>query len=275
MEKILTIGITTFGNNIAPNIIDFLKGQPIKVIISENKDNLSNSLPGFVKELQDSGVDTKYLYCANRGIANNRQNILENITTKYYYIIDNDDNLTGNIPELVKYLSENEYDALYIHCYEDGNYMNIPHRFIYMCTWMQIYRTEWIRNLGGYIQSWNFIHEESATNINWRTNQGNIAYRRIVLPKKLISYQYHANSACVTTFDVSKVCEFIDGIYQNPKITNKTKFLQLYTNFVKKYIKVYRVNKSDTAYIDNFINGTYDDIIQSINNQKKIINKNG
>lgn len=273
MEKILTIGITTFGNKIAQNVVDFLKGQPIKVIISENKDDFSNSQPAFVKELQDSGVDTRYLYCENKGIANNRQNILDNITTKYYYIIDNDDSLTGNLPELVKYLSENEYDAFYIRCYEDGNYMHIPHNFIYMCTWMQIYRTEWIRKLGGYVQSWNFIHEESVTNINWRANQGKTPFRRVILPKKLISYQYHANSACITSFDVSKVCEFIDGIYKNPKIINKKKFLDLYTYFAKKYIKVYRVNKTGTTFIDNFINGSYEDIMNSIENQKKILRK--
>ncbi|BDC94574.1 glycosyltransferase [Treponema bryantii] len=272
MEKsILTIGITTFGNKIAQNVIDFLKGQPIDVIISENKEDLTSNKPSFFYELQESGVNTKYIYCEERGIANNRQKILDNVCTKYFYTIDNDDSLTGNIPELVTFLSNNDYDALYIRCYEDGKYMHIPHSFIYMCTWMQIFKTEWIRELGGYVQSWNFIHEESATNINWRTNLGDRPYKRIILPKRLISYNYHANSACVVSFDVSKVCEFIDGIQNNKKIKNKEKFLELFMKFTEKYIRVYRVNDKNTVYIDNFINGSYEDIIDSINNQKQLI----
>ena len=40
MNTCLTIGITTFGNKISFDVINFLKGQPINVIISENKEDL-------------------------------------------------------------------------------------------------------------------------------------------------------------------------------------------------------------------------------------------
>lgn len=274
MNTCLTIGITTFGNKISFDVINFLKGQPINVIISENKEDLSLSPPEYVNELLKSKVNTKYIFCDKPGIGNNRQNILDNVETKYFYTIDNDDNLEGDLKEVIKFLNNEEYDAFYIRCYEDGKYMNIPHNFIYMCTWMQIYRTAWIRELGGYLQSWNFIHEESVTNINWRVNLNRKKYRRIIIPKKYLSYKYHPNSACIVDFDIGKVCDFINQIHKNEKIKDKGRFIRLFENFVKKYMKIYRVNSNkDVTYIDTYINGKFEDIFFSLNNQKSIIKR--
>lgn len=274
MNTCLTIGITTFGNKISFDVINFLKGQPINVIISENKEDLSLSPPEYVNELLKSKVNTKYIFCNKPGIGNNRQNILDNVETKYFYTIDNDDNLEGDLKEVIKFLNNEEYDAFYIRCYEDGKYMNIPHNFIYMCTWMQIYRTAWIRELGGYLQSWNFIHEESVTNINWRVNLNKKKYRRIIIPKKYLSYKYHPNSACIVDFDIGKVCDFINQIHKNEKIKDKGRFIRLFENFVKKYMKIYRVNSNkDVTYIDTYINGKFEDIFFSLNNQKSIIKR--
>lgn len=274
MNTCLTIGITTFGNKISFDVINFLKGQPINVIISENKEDLSLSPPEYVNELLKSKVNTKYIFCDKPGIGNNRQNILDNVETKYFYTIDNDDNLEGDLKEVIKFLNNEEYDAFYIRCYEDGKYMNIPHNFIYMCTWMQIYRTAWIRELGGYLQSWNFIHEESVTNINWRVNLNKKKYRRIIIPKKYLSYKYHPNSACIVDFDIGKVCDFINQIHKNEKIKDKGRFIRLFENFVKKYMKIYRVNSNkDVTYIDTYINGKFEDIFFSLNNQKSIIKR--
>lgn len=97
MNTCLTIGITTFGNKISFDVINFLKGQPINVIISENKEDLSLSPPEYVNELLKSKVNTKYIFCDKPGIGNNRQNILDNVETKYFYTIDNDDNLEGDL----------------------------------------------------------------------------------------------------------------------------------------------------------------------------------
>lgn len=274
MNTCLTIGITTFGNKISFDVINFLKGQPINVIISENKEDLSLSPPEYVNELLKSKVNTKYIFCDKPGIGNNRQNILDNVETKYFYTIDNDDNLEGDLKEVIKFLNREEYDAFYIRCYEDGKYMNIPHNFIYMCTWMQIYRTAWIRELGGYLQSWNFIHEESVTNINWRVNLNKKKYRRIIIPKKYLSYKYHPNSACIVDFDIGKVCDFINQIHKNEKIKDKGRFIRLFENFVKKYMKIYRVNSNkDVTYIDTYINGKFEDIFFCLNNQKSIIKR--
>ena len=274
MNTCLTIGITTFGNKISFDVINFLKGQPINVIISENKEDLSLSPPEYVNELLKSKVNTKYIFCDKPGIGNNRQNILENVETKYFYTIDNDDNLEGDLKEVIKFLNNEEYDAFYIRCYEDGKYMNIPHNFIYMCTWMQIYRTAWIRELGGYLQSWNFIHKESVTNINWRVKLKKKKYRRIIIPKKYLSYKYHPNSACIVDFDIGKVCDFINQIHKNEKIKDKGRFIRLFENFVKKYMKIYRVNSNkDVTYIDTYINGKFEDIFFCLNNQKSIIKR--
>lgn len=274
MNTCLTIGITTFGNKISFDVINFLKGQPINVIISENKEDLSLSPPEYVNELLKSKVNTKYIFCDKPGIGNNRQNILENVETKYFYTIDNDDKLEGDLKEVIKFLNNEEYDAFYIRCYEDGKYMNIPHNFIYMCTWMQIYRTAWIRELGGYLQSWNFIHEESVTNINWRVNLNKKKYRRIIIPKKYLSYKYHPNSACIVDFDIGKVCDFINQIHKNEKIKDKGRFIRLFENFVKKNMKIYRVNSNkDVTYIDTYINGKFEDIFFCLNNQKSIVKR--
>ena len=178
MENILTIGITTHGNRVSKEIISFLKGSNVSVIISEDKDIDSEFIPDYVNELSQSGTDTKYVFSKKSGIANNRQNILDNVKTKYFYTIDNDDVLKGNLTELTNFLSNNDYDIISIKCYEDGHYMHIPKDFFYMCTWMQIFKTDWFKGLGGYIQSWNFIHEECATNLNMKVNNGRKNYSK-------------------------------------------------------------------------------------------------
>lgn len=269
MKNVLTIGITTLGNFVSSDIIEFLKGKPVKVIISECRDDKSDNLPSYVIDLRNSGVDTQYLYFGKMGIANNRQNILDHVKTEYFYTIDNDDSLEGDLEEVTKFLNENKVDALYIRCYEDGKYMRIPHSFIYMCTWMQIFRTDWFRSLGGYVQSWNFIHEECATNLNLITNLGKKTYVRKILPKKYLSYKYHANSACVISFDVSQVCAFVYKIPENEKIIDKRRFIKLFKNFTIKYIPVFRVKDDGTTYLDNFVNGKYEDILLAIENVEK------
>ena len=62
MNTCLTIGITTFGNKISFDVINFLKGQPINVINAENKEDLSLSPPEYVNELLKSKVNTKYIF---------------------------------------------------------------------------------------------------------------------------------------------------------------------------------------------------------------------
>lgn len=267
MNEILTIGITTHGNKIAANIIDRLLGSPVKVIISEDLDYRQEE-PQFVINLRTSGIDVSYIKSNQSGIANNRQNILNNVSTKYLYSIDNDDDFDCDYVALNKFLHENDYDVMYVRCYEDGKYMHIPRNFIYMCTWMQIFNVEWLKKYGGYVQSWNFIHEESATNLNLRANLGNIKYKKIILPKRILSYKYHANDACKVSFDVSQVCAFITNIPNNEKIEEKEKFLQLFKNFANKYILSYRINGDSTIMLSNIKNGSYSDIIDCIEKTK-------
>lgn len=266
MKNILTIGITTHGSHISKDIIDFLKGQPVTVIISEDKDINQNKLPDFVFELKESGTKTEYYFSERQGIANNRQNILNHVQTKYFYTIDNDDKMTGNLSELNSFLSATDFDLLYVKCYEDGKYMRVPTGFLYMCTWMQIYKTEWFRKLGGYIQSWNFIHEESVTNANMFANLGENKFKRTILHKKLLSYKYHANDACNVSFDVKQVCEFLKEIPNNALIKNKKEFVRIYKIFVQKYMPVYRINeKNEITYLSDFKNGKYEDIVELMN----------
>lgn len=276
MQELLTIGITTHGNKIAKNIIDLLKSSPVRVIISEDLEYKSDldSKPIFIQELKDSGVQVKYIKSLKQGIANNRQNILDNVETKFLYTIDNDDAFECDFVALNDYLSKSDCDAIYIRCYEDGRYMHIPSSFIYMCTWMQIFRTEWFKALGGYVQSWNFIHEESATNLNLRTNLHGGKYKKAILPKKLLSYKYHANEACKVTFDVDQVCNFVENIPNNNKIIYKEKFLLLFKNFTKKYISVYRINGDSVESLTNLKNGNIEDILKSIEKTKKELHKN-
>lgn len=275
MKELLTIGITAHGNKVADRVIDFIAGQPVKVIISEDLEDRSSNPPDWFKRLTASGVDAKYIFSTKQGIANNRQNILDHVETKFLYTIDNDDAMEGDWAKVNEYLASTKADAIYIRCYEDGRYMHIPANFIYMCTWMQIFRTQWLRDLGGYVQSWNFIHEESATNLNLRANLQGRPFAKEILPREYLSYLYHANDACKVTFDVEKVCQFVKGIPENPKIVNKQKFLLLFKNFAKKYIPVYRINGDSTVNISNYKNGTVEDILRTIDETKAVLKKQG
>lgn len=260
-KNLLTIGITTHGNKVDLGLVKSLVGQPVNIIISEDLEDLSNNLPDYCKELSESGMNFLYVFSDLQGIANNRDNLLKFVNTKYFYIIDNDDKLLCNYQELNKFLEETDYDAIYIKCYEDGKFMGISRKFIYMTTWMQIFNTEWFRKLGGYVQSWNFIHEECATNLNMISNLGKNKYRRKNISKKIISYHYHANGACNVRFDVAEVCKFIKNIRDNEKIKNKKDFLKRFRRFAECFFPVYRIIDGNSVYIDNFINGSLDDIL--------------
>ena len=264
MNNILSVGITTHGNRISDRLIETLCGQPVNIIISEDLDDLSVCMPEYFSVLSHSGVHVEYVFSPKCGIANNRQNILNHVRTKFLYIIDNDDFLEADFVGLNAYLSNTTDDVLYIKCYEDGKYMHIPRGFIYMCTWMQIFNTEWLKRYGGYVQSWNFIHEECATNLNLRANRNGGEYRRSVLPKSLISYKYHACGAGKSAFDVSKVCDFVENIPDNPKILQKKKFLTLFWNFCRKYISVYRINGDTAVMLTDVRNGCVADILAAV-----------
>lgn len=271
MKKMLTVGITTHGNKVSDRIVDCLCNKPIDVIVSEDKENLSNNQPVFINKIQSSGVDAKYIFSELQGIANNRQNILDNVHTKYVYIIDNDDELNCNFEKLNFFLRLTNFDVLYVHCYEDGKFMGIGNskEFIYMCTWMQIFKTSWLRKHGGYVQSWNFIHEEFATNINLLTNSNNRFYKKVILPESLIKYFYHANNVCNLSFDVKKVCDFIIDIPNNEKIKNKITYLNHFEQYARKYIPVYRTTEQGTTYIQNYVNGVFTDILHCISETRK------
>ena len=271
MKNMLTIGITTHGNKISNKIIKYLCNKPIDVIISEDKENLSASLPTYIETIKLTGVNVRYVFSKLQGIANNRQNILDNVQTKYVYIIDNDDDFKCDFKKLNLFLKFTNFDVLYVHCYEDGRFMGIGNskEFIYMCTWMQIFKASWLRKFGGYIQSWNFIHEEFATNINLITNLNNRSYKKTILSENLINYSYHANNVCNLSFDVKKVCDFISGIPNNKKIKDKKKYLNNFEQYTRKYIPVYRINEIETIYIQNYVNGVFTDILQCISRTRE------
>lgn len=269
MDTLLTIGITTHGNKISEKIIQFLLNKPIQIIVSEDLEDKSSNLPDYITRLYSFNKNVKYIFSHKQGIANNRQNILDVVTTKYLYTIDHDDLLEANFWMLNEFLDNSNYDVLYVKCYEDGEYIRIPHNFIYMCTWMQIFNVDWLRKYGGYVQSWNFIHEECATNLNLIANLRGSTYKRCILKKELVCYKYHANNACNINFDVKSVCDFVRSIPFNNKIQNKLTFIELFKQFTQKYMPVYRIKDGVVTKLSKIENGNFEDILKTIQSVHK------
>ena len=234
-DSVLTIGITCHGEQILSDSILklIIKSTKIQFLISNDKgQNFNLSL----KEIFKDAPNVKFIY-SKPGIENNRQNILNNTYSKYLYVIDYDDEIKINEEKLINLLEKLSEDIVYIHPYEnevETEYTYHSDSQIFVTTWAQIFSTNFIKSVGGYIQTWNFYHEEFGTNANILAN---IYFRNIdfsiydINDKDIIYYNHILDDAVHNStlkINFKKILKFFKGILKNDSITYKKLFLTLF-----------------------------------------------
>lgn len=235
-DSILTVGITMHGNqNLSPEIKKAIREcDKISWIISNDKSKTALE----TTKLQLGNVQNVSFVLAKPGIENNRQNILNNTETKYLYVIDYDDQLEINQDKLLAILKRSNADILPVSPLEDGketsDYIYYDEATIFVTTWAQIFKTEFLRKVGGYIQTWNFYHEEFGTNANMLANiyKDNIKYTISESLGSYIKYNHVLGDDIIHNsrlkFGIKEYLNFVNGIPNNESIFYKKEFIEIF-----------------------------------------------
>ena len=206
----------------------------IKFLISNDAGKNYNK---GLKTLLKDNPNVQFIY-AQPGIENNRQNILSHTFSKYLYIVDYDDEIKIDESKLLTFLEKCNDEIIMINPYEDGSqpdYIYHSDTQFFVVTWAQIFSTNFIRQVGGYIQTWNFYHEEFGTNANILANiySRNIEYhvnyindKNIIYYNHLLSDNVNHNSTLQRRF--KDIYNFIKGIPKNDNIVYKKLFLEVF-----------------------------------------------
>lgn len=233
---LLTIGITCHKEQVlSPSLIQLLSSsKKIKFLISNDAGtNFNKSL----KELFKDSSNIEFIY-SKPGIENNRQNILSHTFSKYIYIIDYDDEIKLDEDKLLSLLEKYNDEIIMINPYEDDvqpDYIYYSDTQLFIVTWAQIFSTNFMRQVGGYIQTWNFYHEEFGTNANMLANiySRNIEYnvndindKNIIYYNHLLSDSIGHNSMLKSRFN--EIYNFVKKIPKNDSIIYKKVFLEIF-----------------------------------------------
>ena len=232
----LTIGITCHKEQVlSPSLIQLLSSsKKIKFLISNDAGtNFNKSL----KELFKDSPNIEFIY-SKPGIENNRQNILSHTFSKYIYIIDYDDEIKLDEDKLLPLLEKYNDEIIMINPYEDDvqpDYIYHSDTQLFIVTWAQIFSTNFMRQVGGYIQTWNFYHEEFGTNANMLANiySRNIEYNVNDINDKNIIYYNHLLSDSIGHNSMLKrrfneIYNFVKKIPKNDSIIYKKVFLEIF-----------------------------------------------
>ena len=233
---LLTIGITCHKEQVlSPSLIQLLSSsKKIKFLISNDAGtNFNKSL----KELFKDSPNIEFIY-SKPGIENNRQNILSHTFSKYIYIIDYDDEIKLDEDKLLPLLEKYNDEIIMINPYEDDvqpDYIYHSDTQLFIVTWAQIFSTNFMRQVGGYIQTWNFYHEEFGTNANMLANiySRNIEYNVNDINDKNIIYYNHLLSDSIGHNSMLKrrfneIYNFVKKIPKNDSIIYKKVFLEIF-----------------------------------------------
>ena len=256
-EDLLTIGITVHQEqDLSKSIIEMLSScKKIQFIISNDAGrDYNNNLKEALKDRENIRI----VY-AKPGIENNRQNILNNTSSKYVYIIDYDDEIFINEKLLLDELYDCDDDIIMVNPCENGSepdYIYHSDTQLFVTTWAQIFSTNFIRQVGGYIQTWNFYHEEFGTNANMLANiySRNIDYHVNDIHDKEVIYYNHIidESAHNSTLkrNVKDIIKFFKNVPKNNDILYKRLFLTIF----KERISLMCLSPRDEKIIINLIN---------------------
>jgi hypothetical protein len=234
-DDLLTIGITIHKEQQLSNSLvkTLLESKRIKFLISNDGGKNFNK---DLKSLLSNKKNVEFIY-AEPGIENNRQNILSHTNSKYVYIIDYDDELKLNESKLLDILDHTKDEVIMVNPYENGSipdYIYHSDTQFFVTTWAQIFSTDFIRQVGGYIQTWNFYHEEFGTNANILANiySRNIQYDvSYIQDDKILYYNHLLNEDAhnsLLKMDISKIISFIREVPKNDRIFFKKLFLSIF-----------------------------------------------
>lgn len=234
-DDLLTIGITVHKEQrLSDSLIEvLLESKRIKFLISNDGGKNFNK---DLKSLLGDKKNVEFIY-AEPGIENNRQNILSHTNSKYVYIIDYDDELKLNESKLLDILDHTKDEVIMVNPYENGSipdYIYHSDTQFFVTTWAQIFSTDFIRQVGGYIQTWNFYHEEFGTNANILANiySRNIQYDvSYIQDDKILYYNHLLNEDAhnsLLKMDISKIISFIREVPKNDRIFFKKLFLSIF-----------------------------------------------
>ena len=234
-DDLLTIGITVHKEQqLSDSLVKvLLESKRIKFLISNDGGKNFNK---ELKSLLSDKKNVEFIY-AEPGIENNRQNILSRTNSKYVYIIDYDDELRLNESKLLDILDHTKDEVIMVNPYENGSipdYIYHSDTQFFVTTWAQIFSTDFIRQVGGYIQTWNFYHEEFGTNANILANiySRNIQYDvSYIQDDKILYYNHLLNEDAhnsLLKMDISKIVSFIREVPKNDRIFFKKLFLSIF-----------------------------------------------
>lgn len=233
-SDLLTIGITLHGDEIlSSNMANAIKeNNKIHWILSNDKKSKR-----FDELKQSSTLENVEFFYAEPGIENNRQNILNHTNTKYIYIIDYDDEIHIDQNSLLNFLEKTNSEIIKVNPTEDGkdvNYIYYNDSTIFVTTWAQIFKTSFMKRLGGYIQTWNSYHEEFGTNANMLANiyKEDIYYEIDEIKKEYLTYNHLLDlNKKHNSFQTNKIkdyCAFIKHIPKNDRIQHKKEFIEFF-----------------------------------------------
>ena len=205
------------------DFIYYVEFKRIKFLISNDGGKNFNK---DLKSLLSDKKNIEFIY-AEPGIENNRQNILNHTNSKYIYIIDYDDELKLDESKLLDILDHTKDEIIMVNPYENESipdYIYHSDTQLFVTTWAQIFSTDFIRQVGGYIQTWNFYHEEFGTNANILANiySRNIQYDvSYIQDDKILYYNHLLNDDAhnsLLKMDISKIISFIKEVPKNDRI---------------------------------------------------------
>lgn len=235
-EPLLTIGITMHGNQELSESIEREIRLRDKISWIISNDLSQTSLDSLKVKFSDLSNISYYL--SKPGIENNRQNILNHTETKYLYVIDYDDDLYIDQDKVLSILEKTDADILPVNPLENGldtsDYIYYDEATIFVTTWAQVFKTNFLRRVGGYIQTWNFYHEEFGTNANILANiyKEHIKYVISEVLEGSIEYNHLLGDVVdhnsQLKIKISDYIKFILGIPKNDSITYKKEFLELF-----------------------------------------------
>lgn len=262
-DDLLTIGITVHKEQqLSDSLVKvLLESKRIKFLISNDGGKNFNK---DLKSLLSNKKNVEFIY-AEPGIENNRQNILSHTNSKYVYIIDYDDELKLNESKLLDILDHTKDEVIMVNPYENGSipdYIYHSDTQFFVTTWAQIFSTDFIRQVGGYIQTWNFYHEEFGTNANILANiySRNIQYDvSYIQDDKILYYNHLLNEDAhnsLLKMDISKIVSFIREVPKNDRIFFKKLFLSIF----KERISLMNLPEKDYAKVISTIDKVRDKV---------------
>lgn len=188
-EILLSIVITTHGEKY--DIRNFYEisqysifshfNEPIEIIISED---YLNKEPEYVKELEGKGLNIKYSFSKERGLANNRTNGLMCAKGKYVTFVDAPDTLDFDLKSINEIISSGEDVITFITDNVTNDFFTTP------TIWGKLFKTDLLKKAGGFYFGWTGWWEEGTSQavIRYNTKDLKVTHKAIKSDKIIYTW---------------------------------------------------------------------------------------